>query len=168
MLAMHTSEWFTGLVMVGALAAFMSTLGSQLLALSTIVTRDFVLPFRKKIDLKQQVMIGRIWVVIFAFVGLAIAAQPFDTIDDMGRLAFAGLAVLFPVTLAVLRWGGVHPFFAIVSIIIGEFLLVAFYYGLISSDWLFGLDRSIGVLIVCFLIVIFGTLIKQKARKQLN
>ena len=128
MLVEHSSDWFAALVMTGALAAFMSTLDSQLLALSTMVTRDFVLPLRKKIDLKQQVFIGRIWVVILAFIGLAIAAQPFATIFDMGKLAFSGLAILFPVTLAVLRWGGVNTKFAIVSILVGVLLLFGFYY----------------------------------------
>jgi len=156
MLAAHSPEWFAGLVMTGALAAFMSTLDSQLLALSTIVTRDFVLPFRKNMDLAQQVFIGRIWVVIFAFVGLAIAAQPFDTIDDMGRLAFGGLAVLFPVTLVILRFGGVNPFFGWLSIIVGESLLLGFYYQRIPSTWLFGFDSSIIVLVVCFGIVLLG------------
>ena len=37
MLEAHSPEWLTGLVMVGALAAFMSTLDSQLLALSSMV-----------------------------------------------------------------------------------------------------------------------------------
>ena len=156
MLAAHSPEWFAGIVMTGALAAFMSTLDSQLLALSTIVTRDFVLPFRKSIDLKQQVFIGRIWVVIFAFVGLAIAAQPFDTIDDMGRLAFGGLAVLFPVSFFVLLRGGVVPIFGILSVVIGELLLLGFYYQKIPSDWLFGFDASIIVLVVCFGIVFLG------------
>ncbi len=160
MLNAHSPKWFAGLVMTGALAAFMSTLDSQLLALSTIVTRDFVLPFRKSIDLQQQVLIGRIWVVIFAFVGLAIAAQPFDTIDDMGRLAFGGLAVLFPVSLAILRWGGVQPLFAILSILVGEILLVGFYYKLIPSEYLFGFDSAIVVLAVCFGIVGLGKVLK--------
>ncbi len=103
MLEKHTSDWFAALVMTGVLAAFMSTLDSQLLALGTIVTRDFVLPFKKKMGLQEQVKIGRIFVIVFALVGLAIAAQPFDAIDDMGKMAFRGLAVLFPVTLAILR-----------------------------------------------------------------
>ena len=161
MLTAHSSEWFAGLVMTGALAAFMSTLDSQLLALSTIVTRDFVLPFRPKLDLQQQVFVGRVWVVIFAFVGLTIAAQPFDTIDDMGRLAFGGLAVLFPTTLAILRWDGVPPFFGITSIILGELLLVGFYYKLLPSDWLFGFDASIIVLLVCFGVVLLGKAFDQ-------
>ena len=162
MLITHSSEWFAALVMTGALAAFMSTLDSQLLALSTIMTRDFVLPFRENIDLKQQVFIGRIWVVIIALVGLAIAAQPFDTIDDMGRLAFGGLAVLFPVTIAVVRWGGVARFFGVLSIIVGEFLLVGFYYKLFPSEWLFGFDNSIIVLLACFGIVGMGKIFGRK------
>lgn len=158
MLAAHSPEWFAGLVMTGALAAFMSTLDSQLLALSTIVTRDFVLPFRKNISLEQQVFIGRIGVIIFALIGLAIAAQPFDTIDDMGRLAFGGLAVLFPVTFFTLRLGGVPPLFGLLSILIGELLLIGFYYQKIPSTWLFGFDSSIIVLVVCFGILFLGKL----------
>ncbi len=168
MLNAHSPKWFAGLVMTGALAAFMSTLDSQLLALSTIVTRDFILPFRKTIDLQQQVFMGRIWVVIFAFIGLAIAAQPFDTIDDMGRLAFGGLAVLFPVTLAILRWGGVRPIFAILSILIGELLLVGFYYKFIPSDYLFGFDTAIVVLTVCFGIVGLGKVDKVLGNQKNN
>lgn len=156
MLSAHSPKWFAGLVMTGALAAFMSTLDSQLLALSTIVTRDFVLPFKKKMELKSQVRTGRIWVIVFAFIGLAIAAQPFDTIDDMGRLAFGGLAVLFPVSLAVLRGKGVNPIFALLSIIVGEGLLIAFYYKWISKEWLFGFDAAIVVLLLCFVIIGLG------------
>ena len=43
MLEAHSPEWLAGLVVVGALAAFMSTLDSQLLALSSMVTRDIYL-----------------------------------------------------------------------------------------------------------------------------
>jgi SSS family solute:Na+ symporter len=161
MLAAHSPEWFSGLVMTGALAAFMSTLDSQLLALSTIVTRDFVLPFRKNIGLEKQVLVGRIWVVIFAFVGLLIAAQPFDTIDDMGRLSFGGLAVLFPVAFFVLRGGGVSPLFGVLSVLVGELLLLGFYYQKIPSEWLFGFDSSIMVLVVCFGIIVLGKLFER-------
>ena len=163
MLVEHAPEWFGALVMTGALAAFMSTLDSQLLALSTITTRDFYLPFaRKKISLEKQVQIGRICVVIFAVIGLAIAAQPFDTIFDMGKLAFGGLSILFPVTLAVLRWGGVHSAFAIGSIVIGESLLLGFYYKYLPSEWLMGFDSYIPILVICFIIVGMGTMFNNK------
>ena len=149
--------------MTGALAAFMSTLDSQLLALSTIATRDFYMSFvKKKLELKKQVKVGKIWVIVFALIGLAIAAHPFDTIFDMGKLAFSGLAVLFPLTLMVLRGGGVNARFANASIIVGVLLLLGFYYKKISSEWLFGFESSIVVLVVCFVIVLLGKLVSNK------
>jgi SSS family solute:Na+ symporter len=162
MLVNHSSEWFSALVMTGALAAFMSTLDSQLLALSTITTRDFYLPFSKKEpNLKTQVRIGKIWVIVFAIIGLGIAANPFDTIFDMGKLAFSGLAVLFPVTLATLRWGGTDNRFAIASIIIGELMLVGFFYGWLPKGITLGFEPFILVLAVCFAIVGLGKLVKK-------
>jgi hypothetical protein len=103
--------------------------------------------------------------VVFALVGLGIVMQPFDTIDDMGRLAFGGLAVLFPVTLVTLRWGGVPPFFSILSILVGELLLISFYYEVILTDWLFGFDSFIIVLTVCFVIIAVGKLIEAVGSK---
>lgn len=154
MLLAHSSEWFTALVMTGGLAAFMSTLDSQLLALSTIVTRDFILPVKGESSLQNQVKTGRIWVIIFALIGLAIAAQPFDTIFDMGKLAFSGLSILFPVTLMILRFGGTRPLPAIIAIVVGELLLLGFYYELLPSVYLMGFEPAIVILVVCFLILL--------------
>ena len=156
MLALHSPEWFSGLVMTGALAAFMSTLDSQLLALSTMVTRDFILPFRKEMNLADQVKVGRLWVIIFALVGLAIAARPFDTIDDMGKLAFGGLAILFPVTLFVLRGKGVDYRWCIISILIGEMILIGSYYELIPKTLAIGFDTPILAIAVSFIILFIG------------
>ncbi len=160
MLLEHSSPWFATLVMTGAIAAFMSTLDSQLLALSTIATRDFNIDrSSKEVSLKRQVNIGRVWVLFFAIVGLGIAYQPFDTIFDMGKLAFAGLAVLFPTTLIILRFGGLNPVWGILSILIGEATLLAFYYGLIPTEWSFGFESFIPVLVVCFMTVLIGKLV---------
>ena len=163
MLINHSSEWFAALIMTGALAAFMSTLDSQLLALSTITTRDFYMSFvKEEPELKEQVKIGRIWVVVFALIGLAIAANPFDTIFDMGKLAFSGLSVLFPVTLATVRWGGTDNRFAIASIVIGELLLIGFFYGWLPSELALGFEPFILVLAVCFAIVGLGKLVQKE------
>lgn len=165
MLAHHAPEWFSALVMTGALAAFMSTLDSQLLALSTMVTRDFVLPLRRDLSLSQQVKVGRRAVVAFAMVGLLIAARPFDTIDDMGKLAFAGLSILFPAAYALLRWKTVEPFSALLSIIVGEGLLVGFHLGWLPAGWTLGFDSYIVILILCFGILIIGRLLSHFLRE---
>ena len=162
MLVKHSSEWFSALVMTGALAAFMSTLDSQLLALSTITTRDLYLVFSKKQPtLKQEVNIGRVWVVVFAIVGLAIAYQPFDTIFDMGKLAFSGLAVLFPATYLILHKKEVSSFSLVTSILVGELLIVGFYYQWLPESWLGGFDAFIPVIIIGFGLGLIGRDVKK-------
>ena len=162
MLVAHSPEWFSALVMTGALAAFMSTLDSQLLALSTIVTRDMVLPFRPKMTHKGQVKNGRIWVVIFAFIGLAIAWQPFATIFAMGKLAFSGLSLLFPTVIAVLYIKPFPKVVCIISILVSEVLLIALYNGWIPGNWLLGFDAAI-VLLALQGVVIGGVFVIRHA-----
>ena len=59
MLTKYTSSWLASLVMVGALAAFMSTLDSQLLALSSMLTRDIYTTYiRKDATLAEQTLGG--------------------------------------------------------------------------------------------------------------
>lgn len=159
MLEEHTTDWFAALVMVGAIAAFMSTLDSQLLAISTMMTRDVYLPITgKKLDFKQEVKMGQMMVVLFALIGFLIALNPFDTIFDMGKLAFAGYAVLFPISFAVLYWKGIHPSFGAASIVVGQLLLVGFHYEWLPKSWLFGFEAFIIILVVCFAIVGLGKL----------
>ncbi|MEQ9426948.1 MAG: sodium:solute symporter family protein [Cyclobacteriaceae bacterium] len=162
MLIAHSSPWFAALVMTGALAAFMSTLDSQLLALGTIVSRDFGFQARST-DLKAQVKFGRIAILIIAVIGLAIAYQPPATIFDMGKLAFAGLSVLFPVTFFILRMGGVPAAWGLISIAVGEFLLVGFYYGLVPIEWAFGFEVFIPVITLSFLICAIGKISRKAA-----
>ena len=157
MLKEHTSEWFGAIVMTGAIAAFMSTLDSQLLALSTMVTRDVLIPFRfKKLTFSKEVFIGRVLVALFALVGLLIAFNPFDTIFDMGKMAFSGLAILFPITLAVVRFNLVKPNFASAAIIIGLVVLLGFYYSLFPVTWALGFETFVMVIGLSCLITFLG------------
>ncbi len=152
MLLEHSSEWVAALVMTGAIAAFMSTLDSQLLALSTMITRDFYIPISKKtLDFKKEVFVGRVLVALFAVIGLLIAFRPFDTIFEMGKMAFTGLAILFPVSFFLVKYR-INSTLAIVSILIGLFLLFGFNYGLIPESWSFGFESFIIIIGICFLI----------------
>lgn len=150
-------EWFAALVMTGALAAFMSTLDSQLLALSTMLTRDFYLPMTKqKLSFQKEVQLGRQFVAILALLGLVLAINPFATIFDMGKIAFAGLAILFPITIAVTRMGGLVPEYAITSIVVGLVLLLGFYYQYFPAWLLFGFESFVWIVALCFVIVLLG------------
>lgn len=164
MLAEYTSIMLASLVMVGALAALMSTLDSQLLALSSILTRDiYTSHFRQKASLKEQTIVGRILIVILAIIGLILAYNPPATILTIATQAFTGLAVLFPTTIAALYGKNIHPLSCIISIVVGEAMLIGFLLEIIPKSWTFGFLPVIPIVMVSTLIIIIGTLISSKA-----
>lgn len=139
MMADLAPPWVSAFVMVGALAAFMSTMDSQLLALSSMITRDvYVSFFNRDASVELQVRVGRWLVVILSLIGLAIAYQPPDTFFAIVTEAFTGLAVLFPATLAVLYWRRVTAAGCIASILAGEGALLGFRVGWIPEALGFG------------------------------
>ena len=92
----YVPEWLAAAILIGAVAAFMSTLDSQLLALSSMITRDIYLAFvRPQASLKEQVVVGRTFIVVLAAIGLGIAFKPPGTIFSIVKNAFTGLGILF-------------------------------------------------------------------------
>jgi SSS family solute:Na+ symporter len=149
MLMEHTQGWIAALVMVGALAAFMSTLDSQLLALSTMITRDVYLSYiNKKADFKKQVLVGRVLVLIAAAIGLGIAYHPPGTLFVIAKQAFTGFSVLFPATIALLHCNRVNITGCITSILLGEAMLAAIYFKIIPNEILMGFDPIVPIMIV--------------------
>lgn len=162
MLKEHTSPLLSALVMTGAIAAFMSTLDSQLLALSTMITRDFMLPIRKSIDLPTQVRWGKIWVGLLALIGLTIGFFPFDTIFDMGKMAFSGLAVLFPVVAAVIyKPEKINHSWAAAGIISGLAVIVGSYYQFFNPPLLNGFEPYLPALLVVIFFLFLGSIINS-------
>lgn len=163
MLMRFTPEWLSALIMVGALAAFMSTMDSQLLALSSMLTRDFYLEILEPdASLKMQVWIGKILVVVLCGLGLAIAFRPPAAIFEIATQAFTGLSVLFPATFAVLHWNKCTARACVASILAGEFLVACFYFGWIPETWSFGFLPLVPILIVSTLVLVLLTLIESK------
>lgn len=158
MLVEHTHPYFSAIIMTGAIAAFMSTLDSQLLALSTMLTRDFYIPFSKKsISFKTEVLLGRVFVAVFAMIGMIIAFKPVDTIFDMGKISFSGLAILFPIALFLTRKRiQFNPIAGIVAIIASVLSVFGFYYGWIPKEWSFGFETFMVSILLSFIISTFG------------
>ena len=154
MLGRYSPEWLTGLVMVGALAAFMSTLDSQLLALSSMLTRDLYKRYwRSQASLQEQVRVGQLVVIALAVAGLAIALRPPEAILSLATHAFSGLAVLFPMLVGAvygLRWS---TFAAIASVISGELILLGLATGLIPESIQGGFLPLIPALVVACMIL---------------
>ena len=163
MLNEYTSKWLASLIMVGALAAFMSTLDSQLLALSSMLTRDIYTAYiRPQASLTEQTLVGRLLIVALAIIGLILAYQPPESILVLATEAFTGLAVLFPTVIAALYGTNVSSIGCCCSILVGEVILIGFQTGIIPASFTFGFLPVIPILAVSSLIVVLGNLIKCK------
>ena len=167
MLTQYSPVWLTAIIMVGALAAFMSTLDSQLLALSSIITRDLYLSYiRPEASVKEQTLIGRILIVILAIIGLIIAYQPPSSIFAIATQTFTGLTVLFPTVIAALYGKKISPISCIISIIVGEFMVIAFQLHWLPASLTFGFLPVIPVVTTSSLIIILGSIWSRKIVKQ--
>ncbi|MFO7688612.1 MAG: sodium:solute symporter family protein [Desulfobacterales bacterium] len=113
------------LVIAAGMAALMSTMDSQLLTLSSIFTHD-VLPLIRRGKSKESAT-GRLFVVFLGLIGLALAYRPPATILQIATQTFTGLAVLFPTVIFGLYFRCRYALPAILSIVCGEAVLVAFY-----------------------------------------
>lgn len=139
MLERFSPAWLNGLVMVGAIAAFMSTLDSQLLALSSMLTRDVYRGLlRPQASISNQVLIGRFVVVVLALGGLAIALNPPQAILALATQAFSGLALLAPVMFAAVFGISIRSQAAVLSILLGELTLLGFTIDLIPEKFTAG------------------------------
>ncbi len=158
--------WAGAIVCIGAIAAFMSTADSQILAMSSIITKDG-LPAITEVKKENEKQIGRLLIIILAIIGLLLAYDPPDTIFDIVSQAFTGLAVLFPTTVAVLYWDRVRANSCIVSIIVGEILVGWSYWsaktGNVIPDWFTqGFHFSTPVILITILVLWISTEIEER------
>ncbi len=144
-------------VMIGALAALMSTADSQLLSLSTMLSHD--LNF-KKIKI-SEINIARILIIILSFFAIIFVILNYDpNVGIMGTLVkttFSGLAVLCPTTIAALYWKKATKYGCILSIVTGELSIFIFEYGLIPN---FGFLSAIWALLISIIVLILVSYIK--------
>ena len=158
--------WAGAIVCIGAIAAFMSTADSQILAMSSIITKDG-LPAVTEIKEENEKQIGRILIIMLAIIGLTLAYEPPDTIFDIGSQAFTGLAVLFPTTVAVLYWNRVKANSCIISIIVGELLVGWSYWsaktGNAIPEWFTqGFHISTPIILITILVLWTSTEIEER------
>ncbi|MEM8718749.1 MAG: sodium:solute symporter family protein [Cyanobacteria bacterium P01_G01_bin.39] len=160
MLGEHTSKSLASLVMVGALAAFMSTLDSQLLALSSMLTRDIYIPyFRPQASLSEQTLIGRLLIAFLAIIGLILAYQPPESILSLATETFTGLSVLFPTVIATLYGKNVSAVGCLLSILVGETILIGLKTGLIPANFTWGFLPVVPIVAISSLIIILSSLL---------
>ena len=162
MLVEHSPKWFAALILTGALAAFISTMDSLLLALGTIISRDLLqnLNTSNKIN---EVLWAKISIVIIALISLYIAQSKPQTIFALGRMTLSAMAILFPVFLLVLRWNKLNPWFYFLSILMGELTLVLLWFKWISIPLAEGYLPVVPALVAAMVPLLFGALLVKKS-----
>ncbi len=147
------------LIIASGLAALMSTMDSQLLTLSSMFSHDIYRPT----TVKQGYRAGKVSVVILALVGLAIAYRPPATIFEIATQTFTGLAVLFPTVLATLYWRNATAKGAIASIVVGQVLVVLYYFELLPR---MGMLPVIPILVITTTVLIVVSLLTNDKGKS--
>ena len=110
MIGLHAPELLAGLLAAGVCAAVMSSLDSQVLALSTLFTRDVVRRHRLRAGVEAgmgdgtQVLVGRLFVVAILALTWGLSLVTERSIFRLGIWSFTGFAGLFPLVVAALYW----------------------------------------------------------------
>ena len=152
MVANYTPSLVFAFVMVGALAALMSTADSQLLSLSTMLSRD--IPIKKK--RVSEILFGKVLIVVLSLFAVLFVIGGYDPkVGIMGTLVsttFSGLAVLCPTAIAALYWKKATKYGCIASIIVGEFFIVLFHFELLPT---FGFLSAIWAIFIAIVVLVF-------------
>ncbi len=124
-----------GLVVI--LAVVKSSIDSQLLAFTHLVTDD-LLPRFRKISSQQAVFWGRIFLVVFAAAAYYIALARPAAILNIAAFAFSGFSVMLPVMIGALYWPRATRQGAVAALIFPGIMLHLWYLGILPAWTSFG------------------------------
>ncbi|WP_417761925.1 sodium/proline symporter PutP [Shewanella sp.] len=120
------NPWIGGILIAAILSAIMSTIDSQLLVCSSVVTEDFYRRWlRKDASNRELILVGRLAVLAVALLAAIIALDPKSSVLGLVSYAWAGFGAAFgPVVLFSLFWRGYSRQGAIASILVGATTVV--------------------------------------------
>ena len=109
MIRQHAPGVLAGFLGAGVFAAIMSSLDSQSLSLGSMFTHDIVRPYLRKrgqeqMSEKQQVRIGRLFVIGILSITYIISLIATPSIFKLAIWSFTGFSGLFPIVVAALFW----------------------------------------------------------------
>jgi SSS family solute:Na+ symporter len=134
-----TNPYLSGLLTVGILAAIMSSLDSQFLAIGSMFTHDIVLYYfgEERFSDKQRILLGRLFVLGIVVTAYLLSLVEPRSVFVIGVWCFSGFASLFPLVFASLYWKRVTKAGAIASVLVAAVVWVLLFY---DSNW--GADRK--------------------------
>lgn len=120
------NPWVAGIITAAILSAIMSTIDSQLLVSSSVISEDFYRVFlRPQATEKELLAISRAAVIAIALLALLIASDRQSRVLDLVSYAWAGFGAAFgPVIVFSLFWRKMTALSAIVGMLVGATTVV--------------------------------------------
>ncbi|WP_163536942.1 sodium:solute symporter family protein [Gracilibacillus sp. YIM 98692] len=137
----HVPPLLGVIVMVGIMAAAISTIDSIMLTLSSIFSRDVFRNVKKDANDKQQLMVGKLVIPIIAILAFLFAQLQLDLIAVLSVSSSAGLIVVVPAIIGAFFWKKGTAAGVIVSVLVGSVLVFILEFfqliplGLKSGIW---------------------------------
>lgn len=122
------------IVMVGIMAAAISTIDSILLTLSSLVARDVFGVSHKEASESRQLLLGKIVIPVIACLAYLFAQLELNLIAVLSVSASAGLLVMVPATVGSFFWKRGTKSGVLASVIAGGLIVV--FLELTSTKWL--------------------------------
>lgn len=156
----------SGFLLAAILAAIMSTISSQLLVVSSSLTRDvYKLFFDRDAPEARQVLVGRISVVLVAVVAILLASDPESSVLGLVSNAWAGFGAAFgPLVIISLLWKGMNRNGAVAGMVVGALTVILWIYGGFEladgtalGDWLYAIVPGFILSAIAIFIVSIAT-----------
>ncbi len=121
------NPWVAGVITAAILSAIMSTIDSQLLVSSSVISEDFYRVFvRPQASASELLLVSRLAVMAIALIALVVARDPQSRVLELVSYAWAGFGAAFgPVILFSLLWRRMSAPAAMAGMVVGAVTVVA-------------------------------------------
>ncbi|MEE2822635.1 MAG: sodium:solute symporter family protein [Acidobacteriota bacterium] len=154
----YTPIWMMGILGAAAFAAMMSTMDSQLLSVTTMITRDFFSRSRLAgASETTMVRISRILVFVLAILALILAVFSPAKIITIIEFALGGFACLLAPVVAALYWKRCTHQAAIWSVITSQICIIGLETGLLPESLKFGFLSGLPAIVMSIVVLVAVT-----------
>src|SRR5690554_229562 len=163
------NPWVAGIILSAILAAVMSTLSSQLIVCSSVLSEDFYRGFvRKDASQRELVWVGRASVLLVSLVALWLARDPDSRVLELVAYAWAGFGAAFgPMLVLSLFWGRMTRNGALAGIVAGAVVVIA-WKQIVVEQLGFALYEMVPGVIAATLAIIVVSLLDREPAPEIR
>jgi len=154
----HLAPLWAALGLVVILSVIKSSVDSQLLSVSHMVTDDFLSRYIK-ISSRQAVLWGRVFLVIFSGIAYYIALIEPAAIMAVAEYAFSGFSIMLPVMITALYWPRANKYGVCAALIVPAVMLQLWVVGWLPSWTTFGFMPVVPAFFLAALLVVVVSLL---------